>query len=124
MNFIDCQVDVAERHIYSQDKAWSMRLQPAQLDQISKQGARDYVAGIRAEDIDLIAQNEADSIPGSVYVIEPLGDRTLIDMRVGKNQIKVKVPPEFSTESGQSLYLRFDPRQLHIFDKASGAVVA
>ena len=72
---------------------------------------------------ELTHQPETNAIRAEVYVVEPLGDRTIVDMRLGSEFIKVKVAPDFMAASGDSLGMRFDTERFHVFDKVSGEVI-
>ena len=123
MNFIECRLD--RDQLVSADFAWRIALDSERLRQIGKREA--MVMGIRAEDVELsyhIEQSGDGAVEGTVYVTEPLGDRTIIDLRVGTSSVKVKAPPTFDAAPGQTLWLRVDPDVLHLFDQATGASVA
>ena len=59
----------------------------------SVNGGRPLLLGVRAEDLSLERRDGSASLEGSLYAIEPLGDRTLVDMRVGDAVVKVKARP-------------------------------
>ena len=121
MNFIGCRVE--RDLLVSEDMAWRIALN---AEQVRKIGRREgLIMGIRAEDVDLSYDIGGDgSIEGTVYVTEPLGDRTIIDIHVGKSNVKVKAPPTFEAAPGQSLWLRVDADHLHIFDQVTGEAIA
>ncbi|MCX9078881.1 MAG: TOBE domain-containing protein, partial [Candidatus Methanoperedens sp.] len=81
------------------------------------------ILGIRPEDIELSPASEPGTIPAEVYVIEPLGDRTIVDMRIGSATVKVKTAPDFQATSGDRLGLRFDTERCHVFEKATGKTI-
>jgi multiple sugar transport system ATP-binding protein len=124
MNFIDCQLDPAAHSLVSRDGAWTLPLGPAQMERLERQPARgDYVLGIRAEDIQLSPEPEAGTVPCLLYVVEPLGDRTIVDIQVGRERLKVKVSAAFAGKSGDSFFVRIDPALIHLFDRTSGTSV-
>ncbi len=119
MNFLECSVDMAERMIVGQ--SWQMPLESHQLDRLSGQvNGGALVFGIRPEDIDLRLAPETGTYLAEVYVVEPLGDRTIVDLRLGGEIVKVKAAPDFVVQSGDSLNVIFDPGRFHIFDKHTG----
>ncbi len=53
---------------------------------------RPLLLGLRAEDLSVDKRGEA-SLPGELYGLEPLGDRTVVDVKVGEEMLKVKAKP-------------------------------
>ena len=51
-----------------------------------------------------------------MYVVEPLGDRTIYDLRVGDDIVKVRTPPTFDAASGSRLWFNPDRSRIHLFD--------
>lgn len=120
MNFIPVKVDEGARALISGDGAWTL---PLTGEQLARLRGRDYTFGIRSEDIEIPQQPISDAIQGEVYVTEPLGDRTILDVKIGSAMVKIKTAPTFRAQTGQALDLRFDPSRFHLFDQASGATV-
>lgn len=123
MNFLDCHYDEGARVLAGD--TWHVPLQAEQLDQLRGQvNGGGLVFGIRPEDVDLNpAAPDNGWLPAQVYVTEPLGDRTIVDMQLGDTSVKVKADPEFAASSGDTLHMRFDARRFHLFDKATGEAV-
>jgi multiple sugar transport system ATP-binding protein len=123
MNFIGCRVE--RDLLVSEDLAWRIALS---AEQVGKIGRRDkLIMGIRAEDVALsydMGTGGDGAIEGTVYVTEPLGDRTIIDVHVGASNVKVKAAPTFEAAPGQSLWLRVNAEHVHIFDAATGEAIA
>jgi multiple sugar transport system ATP-binding protein len=124
MNFLECQIDKRERVIVGKDRAWRIPLTNNQFEMAARGMSGDaYIFGIRPEDVELSTENAANTAPASLYVVEPLGDRTIVDLRLGSEIVKAKVSPDFAAASGDGFGLRFDPERFHVFEKSSGAVI-
>jgi multiple sugar transport system ATP-binding protein len=122
MNFLDCRIDKSAREIIG--GAWRISLTDNQFERIARHSAStELIFGVRPEDIELLPQAETNPIRAAVYVVEPLGDRTIVDMRLGSETIKVKVSPDFTAATGDSFRMRFDAERFHVFDKVSGEVI-
>ncbi|GAB4475212.1 MAG: sn-glycerol-3-phosphate ABC transporter ATP-binding protein UgpC [Anaerolineae bacterium] len=119
MNFLPCAYRSDNGELVSRD-GWSLAV-PEVLREASARATNpgDLLLGVRPEDVSLSANGEPDSIGGSVYVIEPLGDRNIYDVRVGETLIRIKTPPTFSLEIGQPVALRFNMERVHLFDPAT-----
>jgi multiple sugar transport system ATP-binding protein len=81
--------------------------------------AAEVVLGVRAEDIHIVPQTEPGVLPATVYAVEPLGDRYIYDLQVGRYVVKVKASPAQVLEAGQPVGITFDPDHLHLFDAAT-----
>ena len=46
--------------------------------------------GVRAEDLSLDVREESAVLDGTVYAVEPLGDRTLVDIEIGSHRVVVQ----------------------------------
>jgi multiple sugar transport system ATP-binding protein len=122
MNFLDCRF--SDGALVGTDGAWQMALNPTQREQIGKHlNGGEGIFGIRPEDVDLSRSLETGTIPAEVYVVEPLGDRTIVDMHIGSATVKVKAAPDFDVGSGTSLNMRFDPGRFHVFEKSTGKTI-
>jgi multiple sugar transport system ATP-binding protein len=75
-----------------------------------------FTFGIRSEDIALYTQPGPDRIPSEVYVMEPLGDVNLFDLKLGQHIIKAKTLPNFRLRIGDNVWLQPDRAKMHLFD--------
>jgi multiple sugar transport system ATP-binding protein len=65
----------------------------------------------------------ADTIPGRAELIEPMGAETLVHARTALgSDIRVVLPREIRVNAGDTLRLRADDRQTHVFDTSGKAV--
>src|SRR4051812_2415706 len=56
--------------------------------------------GVRSEDLSLVVREESAALDGTVYAVEPLGDRTLVDIEIGGPRGVGKGPPPASPTHG------------------------
>jgi multiple sugar transport system ATP-binding protein len=78
--------------------------------------------GLRPEEIQP-CQPGAGALPvfqGTVELIEPLGSETHVSVRVGEEILICRFPPRSGFETGATINVGFDPRQMKVFDAASG----
>jgi len=64
----------------------------------------------------------AGAIPGEVYVVEPMGNETLVDVRVGNERIVARAGRGFRAVPGSNIGVNFDAADACFFD-ASGSIV-
>jgi multiple sugar transport system ATP-binding protein len=82
-------------------------------------GDHKAVFGVRSEDLSLDVRDEATSLSGTVYAVEPLGDRTLVDVEIGGQRVVIKAPPTASYKVGEPVRAAVDMERVHLFDAAS-----
>src|SRR4051794_16956229 len=82
------------------------------------------VLGVRSEDLSLEVREESAALDGTVYAVEPLGDRTLVDIEIGGQRVVVKAPPTASYTIGEPVRAAVDMSRVHLFDASSEAAIA
>ena len=60
----------------------------------------------------------------TVYVTEPLGGETVVDLHVGDRVVKVLAPATIAVERDQKVGARLDPKRLHLFDDDGKALIS
>jgi multiple sugar transport system ATP-binding protein len=85
---------------------------------------RKALFGVRAEDLSLDVRDESAALDGTVYAVEPLGDRTLVDIEIGSQRIVVKAAPTTSYAIGDMVRASVDLDRVHLFDAATESAIA
>jgi multiple sugar transport system ATP-binding protein len=75
------------------------------------------VLGVRPEDLTIVAADASgeSSLRGEVYVVEPMGNETLVDVRVGEQRLMVRAPRSFSAAIGSPIGVQVDPESACFF---------
>jgi len=83
------------------------------------------ILGVRPQDVLVYkdAKREEGLIKAVLDVTEPLGDVTILDLKVGDYLVKAVVSSDFKAELGDELWIAFHPNKIHIFDKKTGATL-
>jgi multiple sugar transport system ATP-binding protein len=84
---------------------------------------RPLLLGLRAEDLSVERRGDA-ALAGELYGLEPLGDRTLVDVKVGSELLKVKARPTVTGSPGDRLSVAVDLDRVHLFDAGTGLALA
>ena len=63
------------------------------------------------------------SVPAEVYTTEPLGDATILDLKVGDKLLKALVAATFEGDAGTKVVIGFPPERIHLFDRGSGRAI-
>ena len=79
--------------------------------------------GVRPEDVVLASPGAKNVIAGEVYVVEPMGSETFVDVRIGKERITTRAARDFRAPVGSRIGIRFDASDACFFD-ASGVTIA
>ncbi|MEP7288351.1 MAG: ABC transporter ATP-binding protein [Chloroflexota bacterium] len=115
MNLIQCSLDTNSMDLVDSSGAWRVPVPAQYREKLSAAVNTDsLLLGVRAEDVLISAENSG--ISGDVYVVEPLGDRIIYDIRVGTSMVKVKTPPTYRVQTGSQLNIVFNMDRVHIFD--------
>jgi ABC-type sugar transport system ATPase subunit len=118
MNFLRCAVREKDGHLSVVHDSFALRTQDKTLiKEIKESGsAENLVLGIRPEDVKIHTRPDAgDLVQAEVYVTEPLGNETIVDVKMGENVIKVLSEADFAVESGQKIWLEINSMKIHLF---------
>jgi len=83
------------------------------------------VLGVRPQDV-LVYKDEKmrkGLIKAVLDVVEPLGDVTILDLKIGDYLVKAVVSPDFEAELGDELWIEFPSDKVHIFDRKTGVTL-
>jgi multiple sugar transport system ATP-binding protein len=129
MNFLDCRLvrGANEYHLEAMGNA-RVRLQiPDRMDDLARSGEipDEITLGIRPFYVHPAFQaDESHTVPASVFVVEPLGDSTVVTVDVADTRMQVVTPPDFTAQTKAKLWLAFDPARILLFDKSSSKMIA
>ncbi len=84
---------------------------------------RPLLLGLRAEDLS-VEHRGAATLPGELYGLEPLGDRTVVDVKVGEEMVKVKARPTVTGAPGERMSVTVDLDRAHLFDADTGLALS
>ncbi|MDX6539644.1 MAG: multiple sugar transport system ATP-binding protein [Gaiellales bacterium] len=118
MNFLPA---VARRHngaVTIEHPSFAVRVAGGRLELAD--GAPCFV-GVRPEDVHV--GGDAAGFEATVFVTEPLGGETVVDLHLGDRVVKALAPATARFDTDALVKLQFDPRRLHVFD-AAGTTVA
>ena len=117
MNIVKAAVDAAGIHIGET----TMALDPVRRADCLA-GAITEI-GIRPEDLFLVDPGRAGALSAEIYVVEPMGNETLVDVRVNGDRLAVRAPRGFAAPVGSTIGVTFDPANASFFDAAGTTVV-
>ncbi len=83
-------------------------------------GGGGWIVGLRPEAIRLSFAAEPGACRGRVFLAEPLGSETIVNVRVGEAMVKVRTGPEVRPAPEQAVFLAAEPGGVRLFDAESG----
>ena len=89
-------------------------------DRVALEDGAPCFVGVRPEDVHVGGDA---GIEATVFVTEPLGGETVVDLHLGDRVVKALAPPTDRYAADETVKISFDPRRLHVFD-ADGAALA
>jgi len=114
MNLLQCAVDAQGLHVAGA----TLPIDTERRQQCL--AATVTEVGIRPEDLRLAESGGAGVLSGEVYVVEPMGNETLVDVRFGEQRVTLRAPKGFIAAIGSTLGVAFDATDASFFD-ASGS---
>jgi multiple sugar transport system ATP-binding protein len=122
MQFLRCSTEKIAKGMRISHPAFSIATEePSVVELIAPKGrSGNVILGLRPEDIRIFTEEpEEKAINAEIYVTEPLGNETVVDVRLGENVIKVLAAPDFIGKPGQKIWINFNCSKLHLFDDES-----
>lgn len=120
-NFFDCTL--TKEAPYAFDAGEFKYPVPNYLLKTITEWLRDsFVLGVRPQDVIVHkdAKRKKNLIKARLDVIEPLGDKQILDLVVGHYLVKAMVNPDFKAEMGDELWINFPADKIYLFDKKTG----
>jgi multiple sugar transport system ATP-binding protein len=127
MNFLKCAFsEESPGTLSAKHSSFAVALRKEELGAAlaSALKAEEVILGARPEDVKIHLQMPSSDaayafIDAEIYVTEPLGNETIVDIKVGEAVIKVLAESDFSGQPGQKVWIRMNEHKLHFFDAAS-----
>lgn len=124
MNFIDCSFKMENHKISLRHEVFAALIDnPESISAItSKVDGADIVIGIRPEDIAIYLDrpDRDDLIETEIFVSEPLGNETIVDIKLGNEIIKTIAEADFKGIRGNKIWIAFNGEKFHLFHKKTG----
>jgi multiple sugar transport system ATP-binding protein len=121
MNFIPATAAWSDGALTVSHDLFSLSAQAPQLREKIAGGAPCFI-GVRPEDVRV--QADGDGVPAKVYVTEPLGGETVVDLTLGDRVVKATTSPTLQLQPDQPVRLTFESRRLHLFSEDGDALLS
>jgi multiple sugar transport system ATP-binding protein len=91
---------------------------PAQLAQLLNGEKEGYRLGVRASEITVSSQKDADHpVSGEVYIVEHMGYCNIISAKLGNGLVRVITESSVSPNRGEIIWLSLNAENMHLFFK-------
>lgn len=118
-NFFNAKVSKEEPYFF--DTGSFKYPVPQNLYDVVKDWPSIVVLGVRPQDVIVYTSKEKEGlIETKLEIDEPLGDRQVLDLRIGEFLIKALTYPDFKADIGDTLMVEFASDKIYVFDKETG----
>jgi multiple sugar transport system ATP-binding protein len=80
--------------------------------------------GFRPEHASLVEPGTPGALAAEIYVVEPLGNETVVTIKVGETLVNLRAPAGFDRPIGEACGVRPEPGHLHLFDSQTGVALS
>ncbi len=124
MNFIPCTFALNNGSLRVKHPLFDVevRSEGLAMRQTLHEGA-PCLLGIRPEDIRVERRGD-EGLPAAVYVTEPLGGETVVDLRLGDRVVKALAPSSVELVQDAPVRIWLDPSRLHVFKEDGETVLS
>jgi len=125
MNFISCTLAEVKGEAYLDSTSFRIPLERSMFEKVrANTSSSELIIGIRPDHVTVSGREGWRALAtGEIYVVEPLGTETIVDVRIGENIIKVKEESGYVIDAGSKVQIAYNPQKIHIFDGKTEAAV-
>jgi len=128
MNFLPATVSDENATVYIQTSGFKIGLPDAMGAKAKASGVKDFIFGVRPEDITKQGTGEAtatmsEPVPAHVNVIETLGKETYLDITTGDENITAIISPNIAVKMDEDIELEINMDKVHLFKKDDGEAI-
>lgn len=117
MNFLECSLENKGKIVLLSHDAFDYNVTKYRPQITEKCSGSDMILGVRPEHILVVKDLSKGGMKATVDVVEHLGSETLLNLRVGKDFVTVNTPGLIEANPGDNIFIQFDQRKIHIFEK-------
>ena len=116
MNFAAVTVTEADGSLIAENSGLRIKLPDEIAQRLRGHIGREVILGVRPEDLTVCDPARADALRGEVYVVEPLGNETLVEVRLGESVVELLAERGWDAPIGAPVGVAFDPAAACFFD--------
>jgi multiple sugar transport system ATP-binding protein len=128
MNFLRCAASGGNKELLVKHESFTLSVKGNEARTALGGALREggVIVGVRPEDVKIHLEKPGGRASGSpvngglvdaeIYVTEPLGNETIVDIKTGNNVIKVLAESDFAGAPGRRVWIGLNEHKLHFFD--------
>jgi multiple sugar transport system ATP-binding protein len=119
MNFFDCTLTLEGQQAFLDASEFKLEIDHGIVATITEiASSTELILGARPEHLTVVKGGSGkNEIPAEIYVVEPVGESTIVDLKIGKHLAKARAPAGFKAEIGDRVGVTLSKEKIHIFDK-------
>jgi multiple sugar transport system ATP-binding protein len=119
MNFFRCVLKDKENILQIQHPGFTITSDNQSVENVlrSEADGKDLIVGVRPEDlkIHLTKPDNRATVKAEIFVTEPLGNETIVDIKLGDEVFKIIDAPDFEAKPKQAVWIELNTSKLHLF---------
>ena len=121
MNFVEVTISDAGGVLWADAQGLHLKVPPQMVERMRAYAGQPATLGVRPEALGPANGAEAAEycFDTEVGVVEPLGNETLLNFRIGGAPMVARVDPGVHVKSHERIRFAIDPRRVHFFDAKS-----
>ncbi len=127
MNLIPVSITQKGDSVFAETSAFTYRLPNALAEKLKQSGLLNKgsaILGVRPEDIIVVQSGSPNSFELQIFMVEPLGSETIIDISIDDLLIKLKQDKAMHASPGEKITISFRDENVHVFDPSTGKNVS
>jgi len=125
MNLFNCVLVNEDEETFLDASDFKLQIDSQLANAIDKNlSSNDLIFGARPEDLSVVKGESKGGVPAEIYLVEPVGESTIVDVKIGMQLVKSRAPAGFKGEIGEKVTLVFDEDRIRIFDRTSTRLVS
>jgi multiple sugar transport system ATP-binding protein len=97
-------------------EGWQLQLSPENAAIAARARSEAIVLGARHSTLKLHKSAVPGAVAGQSYIVEPTGDITFVQVKLGSAIVVVSVEPAMPVAADEPVWIEFDQAHLHLFD--------
>jgi ABC-type sugar transport system ATPase subunit len=121
MNFLDCTLERQGDTLHVCHPSMRVPLSSEQARRVDGAKADGVRLGIRPDDVAVSRERQDGAVPAEVFVTEPVGGDTLVDLKLpGEQRLLVRTRASFRADPGEACAVRLNRDRMHLFSRETG----
>jgi len=122
MNFINGKIEKNSQYSFISESI-NVPIPKEKAQKLASYENQSITIGIRPEHIQYtIESNDTASIPARIEVIEPMGNETVLYVKVGNNELTARILPQSDLRVGTECQLSINLEKIHFFDSEENTI--